>query len=330
MPGHLQEFLFQRIKEKLAPGEALAEKVAELLHLSPDSAYRRIRGETPLILEEASLLSQVFGISLDQVSTTRSNSVIFQPVQLNPVDYSFEKYLADIHQTLKQLQHAGNVQLIYLCKDIPLFHLFGFRPLLAFRYFFWMKSVLQHPDFIHRRFAMQALNQQIIETGREICHLYNHLSSIEIWNTEAVNSLISQVEYYREADYFENPGDIDIIYTALRQTVMHIREQAEHGTKFLPEQNPRFQKENYTVFYNRIVLGDNTVLVKTNDQAAVYINYDVLDYIMTTDEKFCRQVQQKLQTLMRRSTLISTSSERQRNTFFNILLKKIPEPQVVN
>jgi len=46
-----QEFLFQRIKELLPPHAPLVDSVANILHVSSDSAYRRIRGETPLVLD---------------------------------------------------------------------------------------------------------------------------------------------------------------------------------------------------------------------------------------------------------------------------------------
>ena len=52
-----QEFLFQRIRELLPVHASLVDTVASILHVSNDSAYRRIRGETPLVLDEARELS---------------------------------------------------------------------------------------------------------------------------------------------------------------------------------------------------------------------------------------------------------------------------------
>ena len=51
-----QDFLFQRIKEMLPQHVSMVDVVSEVLHVSSDSAYRRIRGETPLVLEEAKQL----------------------------------------------------------------------------------------------------------------------------------------------------------------------------------------------------------------------------------------------------------------------------------
>ena len=45
---NIQNYLFQRIRERLPVDASLADIVAGLLYVSNDSAYRRIRGETPL------------------------------------------------------------------------------------------------------------------------------------------------------------------------------------------------------------------------------------------------------------------------------------------
>jgi hypothetical protein len=168
------------------------------------------------------------------------------------------------------------------------------------------------------------------ETGKEINRLYNSIPSTEIWNTECINSTISQIEYYREAGYFKSDEDIDTVYGSLRSLVEHIRNQAETGSKFLPGENSTSKKDNLTFFYNRVVLGDNTILVSAGGRKTIYLSYDVLNYMVTHDEKFCNTVYDKLQMLMRRATILSRASEKQRNIFFNILVKKIPQRSAIN
>src|SRR5215212_4479105 len=52
----------QKLKE-LAPANAsLADEIAELLDVSSDSAYRRLRGETAITLDEAVILANHFKI----------------------------------------------------------------------------------------------------------------------------------------------------------------------------------------------------------------------------------------------------------------------------
>jgi hypothetical protein len=324
MNSTIQEYLFSRIKEKLPLEASLADIIADLLHVSNDSAYRRIRGETPLVLEEAKILCENFGLSLDETLTSKKNSVSFTAFSLNNDHYSFKTYLKDILHNLKLVSSFDEKEIIYLTKDFSIFHNFLNKPLFAFRYFFWMKSILHHPDFTSLKFSMDILTKEIEEIGQQIIRTYNSIPSIEIWNTECVNSTISQIEYYREAGYFASEDDVEKIYNALRDTIEHLRLEAAAGCKFYPGENPDFQKSNFQFYYNRVVLGDNTIIAMMNSKKILYLNYDVLNYMVTQDENFCNDVYSKLQNLMRRATILSNVSEKQRNIFFNILLKKIP------
>ena len=71
-----QDFLIQRIKELLPTENSMVDTLSELLNVSNDSAYRRIRGETPLILDEAKKLCDHFGISLDELLKVEKKLIV--------------------------------------------------------------------------------------------------------------------------------------------------------------------------------------------------------------------------------------------------------------
>ena len=322
----LQDYLFQQVKEKLPKNVQLVDAVADLLHLSNDSAYRRIRGETPLVLDELQLLCNTYGISLDHLLQTRSNTASFNVMRVNNRDHDFGKYWTDLLQTLQWVASHQYKQIIYMTKDMPFIYNFSFRPIFAFRHFFWMKSILQHPDYVHRTFSIDCLPPEIEALGTQILKVYNDIPSIELWNTESFNSSLAQIDYYHDAGYFASDADAHMLYDSMLQLMQHMQLQAEWGCKFLPGENPATRPTNHSFYYNRVVLGDNTIVILTDDVKTLYINYDVLDYMVTQDEELCNNMYGKLQNLMRRSTLISSSSERQRHHFFNLLYQKIPKP----
>lgn len=322
-PFKTQEFLFQRIKELLPIQASLVDTIAEILHVSTDSAYRRIRCETPLVLDEAKELCEHFDLSLDQLLDVQTGFTLFQTQRLHYKNYTFEVYLHGILQLLQQVNGFFEKEIIYLCKDIPFFHYFLSEPQLAFRYFFWMKSIIRHPDFNDRLFTMDCLPSEVKKIATEMTLVYNSIPSAEIWNTECMNSLIFQIEYYREAGFFSSPKDIRTIYEATEESIWHLQEQAEYGCKFLKDESPQMKKNNFKLFYNRVTLGDNTILAITDRIMTVFLNYDVMNYMMTRDEKFCNDTYEELRILMGRSTQISETSEKQRNIFFNILAGKI-------
>src|SRR6476661_7613444 len=73
----LQQQLFGYIKN-LQPHLSLADELCDLLDISHDSAYRRIRGEKPLSLSELKVICEKYNIALDQVLQLNSGTVVFR------------------------------------------------------------------------------------------------------------------------------------------------------------------------------------------------------------------------------------------------------------
>ena len=320
-----QDFIFQRIKEMLPQHVSMVDSVSEILHVSSDSSYRRIRGETPLILEEAKQLCDHFKLSLDALLHLKSGSTLFQNIRINLENYKYEKYLADLLSQMEYISGFIKKEIIYLTKDVPIFHNFYHSPLIAFRYFFWMKTLIRHPDFEDRHFELDCVPPKIEELSRQLVVEYNKIPSTEIWNTECINTAIMQIEFFKDSGYFKSVADIKIVYEALEQTLVHLKDQVEAGCKFLPGEDPKTKKYNFRFFYNRVMLGDNTILVVTDRNKTVFLNYDVLNYISTRDEAFCNPCYEDMKNLMKSSTLSTQTGERYRNIFFNNLIGKVQD-----
>jgi hypothetical protein len=199
------------------------------------------------------------------------------------------------------------------------------EPFFAFRYFFWNKSITSSPDYATKGFSLNCLTPEVKAIAEDMAKTYCRIPSTEIWNTEAVNSIILQVEYYKEMGIFSSAADIKAVYDSVEETLYHLKEQADCGVKFYPGENPALKKQNLRLFYNRVVLGDNTILVTTDHIRTVFLNYNVLNYMITRDERFCAGIWDEMEMLIRRSTMISDTGEKQRNIFFNILLSKIED-----
>ena len=326
MPNYQsQEFLFQRIKEILPPHVSLVDVVAEILHISSDSSYRRIRGETPVVLDEAKELCNHYKLSLDNILNVKTGSTLFQSVRVNTHNYNYEVYMMELKKLVQYIGSFLHKEIIYRSKDMVVFHNFYYKPLIAFRYFFWMKTIIQHPDFADRDFELDCVSPEIEKLSRELTMEYNKVPSTEIWNTEGVNVAINQIEFYKDSGYFSSSSDIKVVYEALEASLIHLKNQVEYGCKFMPEENPQSKKENFRFFFNRVMLGETTVIVVTDRVKTVFINYDALNYISTRDELFCNPYYDDIQNLMKKSTIISQTSEKQRNIFFGIMLGKIAD-----
>jgi len=88
---------------------------------------------------------------------------------------------------------------------------------------------------------------------------------------------------------------------------------------------PSGVENSYRFYENEVVLNDNTIFVKTDKFTATYLTYNVLSLLVTTDKSFCQGVEDYLKGILKESILISSVNAKERNRFFNKLLKKIEQ-----
>ena len=320
MPAaELQLQLFAAIKSKLPSHLSLVDEVAALLNISTDSAYRRIRGEKPLLLEEVATLCMKYGLSLDSLLHLQSDGYVFRGQFFQPEGFQYEKYLANYAQQLKKISQFKNRQLFFLCKDIPPHHYFHFREIAAFKYYFWMRTFMNAPEFLQKKFSINDYTDALFELGKTALHYYNQIDSVEFWNMETINNMLHQIEYYDAMNLFEHEEEIPLLYKKMEQMVVHIEKQADAGCKYAVGDDSKKPMSTFQLYFNEVILGDNSVTVLVNDTKLVYIAHNIFNFMTTTDVRFCENTYKTIQNLMKKSTLISNVSERERARFFHYL-----------
>lgn len=101
----LQVQVFQNIKSKLPAHLSMVDEIANVLELSNDSAYRRIRGEKLLSLEEVYKLCSHFRLSLDQLLHLQSDAFLFSGNVIQPSAFRFDVYLKGVAQHVKYMSN---------------------------------------------------------------------------------------------------------------------------------------------------------------------------------------------------------------------------------
>ncbi|HEY0355808.1 MAG TPA: helix-turn-helix domain-containing protein [Flavisolibacter sp.] len=324
MSAHvLQVQLFQYLKNKLPADSSLVDEISKVLGISTDSAYRRIRGEKPLSLEEVYKLCLHYQVSLDNLLNLQTDAFLFTGKFVQADSFRFDEYLTNIGQQVKYMTSFKERKMYYLCKDIPIFHHFHYREIAAFKYYFWMKNILHIPDFAHKKFSMSIYPDEFFELGKQTLHFYTPVDSVELWNIESVNSTLRQVEYYHDSNIFANEGEIYVIYDALEKTINHLEQQATLGYKFDAHDPDKKKISAYEMYFNEIIIMENSILVQLDGTKAAFLVHNVLNFMLTRDVRFCDNMYSYIQNLVKKSTLISTVSERERARFFKYLRQKI-------
>lgn len=296
-------------------------ELAGLLKTSVDSAYRRLRGEKIMTLDEILLISEHYKIPF-ATKEAQTGNIQFQGSFVNADTFDFAAYLNNVVQQVAYMNKFDGTRLYYLCKDIPLFHHFHFRALAAFKHYFWMKNILHIPEFEQKKFRLSDYPDTFFELGKKALNHYSHLHTIELWNLESINSTIRQVAFYQESNTFYAKEDIVEVYDAIVQTIDKLQVQAGEGFKRLENGE---KGGRYEMYFNEIVILENSLMAEWDKGRIAYLVHNVLNVLMTTDPSFCEQMKDYLENLIRKSTLISRVSERERLIFFNQIRRQVEQ-----
>jgi len=320
----IQQQFFTHLKQSLPAHLSLVDELCDLLDISADSVYRRLRGEKPVTIDELKKICDHYHLSMDQLLQLNNESVLFRAPGLNSVSNEFLDYLKMSVGLLKYFNSFKKMEFFYLCKDIPLWDFYIIPEMAAFKTFFWSKTLNNHPELRDKSFSFAeypfidcfAVAQTLLEE-------YNKMSGVELWNLESINSTINQISYYKEAGLFKTEEDFDLVVNAFIKTLDHIQLEAEKGHKFMRGASEVSYKQPLRFYINELVLGNNTILVDTEERKMAVITYSIFNPLITTDSRFIEKSFNNFNTLLSRSTMISGTGEKDRNRFFNALRNKV-------
>jgi hypothetical protein len=320
--GSIQEILFQDIKNKLPPNISFVHDLSELLGISYDSAYRRIRGEKELSLEELKSICIHYNVSVDSLFNFKSNQVIFNSLALGEAGFTFENWLQSLLEGIKRIHSCQQREIIYAAKDLPVFYFFEFPEIAAFKIYFWHKTLIPASEYENKSISLEP-PENLYTLGHQLLSYYIKIPTIEIWSEATIASILKQIEYCYVSGFFARNEDIFRLCEVLESWLQHVQRQAECGFQFRLGSPCEGVENSYKLFNNEVLVSDNTILVSMDGQKTSYYTYNVINQLITSNPVFCNQVDKTLRNLMQKSTLISGTSAKERHRFFNKLHENV-------
>ena len=321
----IQKAIFEEIKAKIPNNVSFVHEISELLGVSYDSAYRRIRGEKVISLEELYQLSQKYKISVDAYFEIKSGKIAFDQLTVDQDNTCVKDWLQKLYNDIELIISAPKRSMIYAAKDAPFFHFFHIPEIAAFKVFFWQKTLFQFTDYKQKKFSMDDYDDEIQSIGHKLLVASTKIPTTEIWNEDTFGIFLRQIEYYFVAGLFANENEVWLLCDKLEEWIRHIQLQAEHGVKFLYGQEPHGVEDSFRLYENEVVLSDNTILVEISGRKSAYLTYNVASLLMTQDQDFCDGIEKYMRGLISKSTLISSSAAKERHRFFNMLIRQVQQ-----
>ena len=325
-PEDFQKVFFDTIKQRLPKHISVVHEIAELLEISYDSAYRRLRGDKELTIDELQILSSKYKISVDSVFGYNNIDIHFHPF---PMDTQHDGFVAWLKLRLLEVQKiydSGTKELIMVARDLPILYYFDFPELAAFKIYFWKKLLLHHPEYHEKKFNIDELPVEILEVGSKLLTLFNKIPSVEIWCQETFTRIMQQIDFCYISGLFMYKNDAITLYNKLEMLIRHLQYQTEQGFKFhYGVAVTDTEEENFKIFVNEILLIDNTAFVQRDGKKILFMTHNSLDILLTANPLFCNQVEHALRIIMKTGTHISGTSALECNRFFNSIYAKLEE-----
>jgi hypothetical protein len=308
---NIQNFFISKFKEVLPPSVGMAEELADVLSVSIDSAYRRIRGETELTIEEIYKITKKYAISVDDVFSNRSDTVTFAYTKLTDSARNFEDYLGRILNHLRLINKFDSKRIYYVADEVPLFYSFYNSKLSNFKLFYWQRSVLNVPDYQQKKFEWDSIPEKLDSIASECFKEYMNIPGAEIWTSETILTNIKQILFYYDSGIITRQQALELLQEN-RKMIDMVQKNAETGRKQVSD-----KAETFSLYNSDVILGTNCIYVMTGDSKYSYISFNTLNSLTTNNPEFCDETEHWIRNLERKSTLISGVSEKQRYQFFS-------------
>lgn len=319
-----QIHFIELLKKAIQANINIAEEVSSVLNISADSAYRRLRCETEITLNETIILCNHFDIPLDSLNSDRPDSVSFRIHKLSDDFDSFIGYLDALKLDIEWMAKAKQKQIVYAAEDLPVFYSFFFPALARFKLAYWNKSVQNIAEM--QTLMVEDINipENWHEKVQGIVSNFLNVGSTEIWNEDTLKSTIRQIRFYWEAGFFRNKETAIEVISDLMNIVTLIKNQCDLGKK-MNFYKGAYTDADYTLYISDLMIGSNCVMMHADNRTASYIGYNTFNYMRTSNSSFNEQENKWMQNQISKSTLISKVSEKQRNQFIKELQSQVKQ-----
>ena len=320
----VQQKFFEKLKQVIPGNISFANEISDVLEISVDGAYRRMRGESMLGMDELAKLCKHYQIPPDVfISSDETATAAFHYRKMIHDEAGFSDYLKNILSDLTRINAANPKQIIYAAADLPLFIQFTSPEYSAFKTFFWQKAMLNLPALEGKKFSAAGIHPAMAEMCKKIADLYIQIPSVEVWHDDTVLSNLKLVEFAWESGMFASKEDALIICKQLSDMIVLAEKWAAKSAKFREEGKWAENEGNFTMYQSEFVLTNNHIFVTAGNTKILYLTLHTFNSIATTNSLFCAETDEWLKNIIRKSARISGEGEKQRHKFFKGSQEKI-------
>ena len=301
--------LIQNIKQATPLGANSVDTLTDIIPMSKEAAYRRLRNEINFSFDEVVKIAKELNVSLDNlIGLSQRNRYNVQMTCVNSDDLveqyrlSFEEIIAEA----KKLKTCSN-PVITLFTDmlIPFSHTFKYETIAKFRLFKW--TFRWNEEIAPVKMHEITLSSDIIRLENELYREMTNIPTHYICMPELIQSYVRNIQYCQKINLIT---DEDVL--KLKNETFRVLDDLESDATTGMLRN----KAPFYMYLCNSYFNETYLYYGSNEYEAVTTQLFGVGFYFFKDIRIINQMKNWINTLIRDSTLISVSGEKQRFEFF--------------
>lgn len=298
------------IREKIPHKATLTNTLVDILSLEREAVYRRMRGDVAFSFAEIAEIAHKLGISLDNL--VGAHSTRSRPYQLSLVEYvdpieDDYRMWGLYNERLREAREDPGSCNVECMNVLPAIFLLDYEYITRFYLFKWYNQYGHSDKTVHFRDIETA--EKLLDVQRVTAFESKHIrKTVYVWDPLIFQYIVNDVLYC---------GSIRLIdakdVRVLKQELLHFLNKME----ILASRGEYSETGNPIQFYiSNINFDASYSYLETKNLRISMIRAFILNSVVSLDEKAYEIFHNWLQSLLKSSTMISVSGEKQRILFF--------------
>jgi len=305
----IYQVLIAEIKRLFPKSSVMVNTLADILMIERGAVYRRLRKEVPFTFDEIIAIAKNLNISIDSLVGIESGKTISLQLQLpdfiSPHDSDYKTFNNYI-KFLQTINESENSETTSISNVLPHDLFYGFDYLIKFYLFFWNYHYnSDNPKPFHQIPVPMEMNRFLTDYMLE---MKKFKKTCYVFDGGVFRFLVDRVNYFSAIRLIEKE-DVLKIKEDLLSMLEYMEKMALTG-QFIETGNA------VNIYISDIDISTSYTYFETESIRMSMIKTFVLSYVTSFDENtFCR-IKKWISALIKISTLITLTNEKQRVLFF--------------
>lgn len=303
----LHDEIISVLKQKTPPGENAVDLLTDIIPMSKEAAYRRLRGEIQLTLAEAARICQRLNISLDHlIEIKNKNSVSFRISPMFSSDFTdrYNTMMQKAVHAIEQVQNDPNGLLYVANNTLPTFFLFNYKHLSKIILFKWRYQV--QLDNTPKRMNEIIIPESTLNIQSSYCKKIKKIPTTLILDKNCFETFVNDLLFFSKINLI-TLDDLRLLKKEALELLDEIELAATNGVSQ--------SGEKINLYISHTFLDASYIYAQNTETKYCIMHMYGINHLVCYDERICNEQKMWIESLIRYSTLITKSGELQRTEY---------------